>query len=234
MTGSTFSRVGRIGLVVFALVAFATFTMAWFSGANGQVIVGVDLVYVKPELPGAPHPLIEYFLEVAPLPAYLGVLLAFTVAVRRRWARFVAVAVVVLAAALTGAAAVGLLTSVEDYWQPYEVQRYRGYALLTAVLAVLLLAAAGALAAGLRHAYHGFVVVLLFAAAAFQLIGTVLLAGQGVGSAMTVVPWLTAWAYLLAAGCALLALTSSAPPAAETPGPDPVLPGHTGDPVVRG
>ncbi|GGM21553.1 hypothetical protein GCM10011608_02750 [Micromonospora sonchi] len=227
MTGSTFSRVGRIGLVVFALVAFATFTMAWFSGANGQVIVGVDLNYVKPELPGVPHPLLEYFLEVAPLPAYLGLLLAGTVAVRRRWARFVAVAVVVLAAVLTVAVAAGLLASIEDYWKSYEVQRYRLYALVTVALAVLLLAAAGALAAGLRHAYHGFVIVLLFASAAFQLTCTVLLAGEGVGSAMTVVPWLAAWAYLLAAACALLALTDS-----RTFGSAP--PDHTGNPAVGG
>ncbi|MEV6813697.1 hypothetical protein [Micromonospora sp. NPDC051296] len=230
MTVSTLSRAGRAGLVLLAVVAFATFTLPWFS-ADGRVVIGLDLVYLKSELPGVPHPLIEYFVEVAPLPAYVGLLLAGTVAVRRRWARFVAVAVAVLAAALAAVAAAGLFGGIEDYWQPDEALRYRLYALITAVLAVLLLAAAIALAAGLRGAYHGFVVVLLLASAAFQFTGTALLAGQGVGSTMTAVPWLTGVAYLLAAGCTLLAAIG---PAGTGPAPAPPAPDPAGISAVRG
>ncbi|MGS2616337.1 hypothetical protein ACVCAH_17695 [Micromonospora sp. LZ34] len=196
--------------MLFALAAFGLFTMPWFRGDGGEVIIGLDLGYVEPELPSTPNPLTQYFLELAPLPAYVGLLLAFTVAVRRRWARIVAVVVVVLAAALTVAAAAGLLTSVEDYWEPAEVGRYRLFALVTVALAVLLLAAAGTLAVGLRQVYQGVVVALLLAFTAFHVVNVAILAGSGVGERMTVAAWLPALAYLLAAGCAVLAATGAA------------------------
>ncbi|MEV5763620.1 hypothetical protein AB0L34_03440 [Micromonospora sp. NPDC052213] len=210
MTGMMLRRAGRLGFVLFALAAFGFFMLPWFKGDNGDVIIGLDLGYVESELPGNPNPLTQYFLEQAPLPAYVGLLLAFTVAVRRRWARIVAVVVVVLAAALTVAAAAALLTGVEDYWEPTEVRRYQLFALVTVALAVLLLAAAGTLAAGLRQVYHGFVVALLLAFTAFHLVNVAILAGQGVGETMTAAAWLPAPAYLLAAGCAVLAATGAA------------------------
>lgn len=210
MTGIRLRRAGRLGFVLFALVAFGLFTLPWFRGDGGDVIIGLDLGYVESELPGTPSPLTQYFLEMAPLPAYLGLLLAFTVAVQRRRARTVAVVVVVSAAVLTVAAAAGLLTSVEDYWEPAEVSRYRLFALVTAAQAALLLAAAVALAVGLRQVYHGVVVALLLAFTAFHLVNVAILAGQGVGETMTVAAWLPAPAYLLAAGCVVLAATGVA------------------------
>lgn len=210
MTSTTLRRAGRAGTALFALVAFTLFTLPWFDSGDGDVIIGLDLTYVESELPESVHPLTQYFSEVAPLPAYVAVLLAFTVAVRRRWARIVAVVVVVLAAALAVVTATGLLSGVEDYWEPYEVRRYQLYALFTGGLAVLLLAGAGVLAAGLRRTYGGFVAGLLAAFAAFHLVGVALLAREGVGDSMTVVPWLPAPAYLLAVACAVLAALGQA------------------------
>ncbi|WP_422734167.1 hypothetical protein ACN26Y_02330 [Micromonospora sp. WMMD558] len=206
----TLRRAGRAGLVLLALTAFVQFLLPWFAGDDGEVVIGLDLTYVEAELPEPANPLTQYFLEVAPLPAYVALLLAGTVAARRRWARIVAVVVVVLAAALAVVAAVGLLSAVEDYWEPYEAVRFQIYAVVTGGLAVLLLAGAGVLAAGLRRAYDGLVAGLLVAFAAFQMVGVGLLAGEGVGASMTAVPWLAGAAYLAAAVCAVLAAVGSA------------------------
>ncbi|WP_146228145.1 hypothetical protein [Micromonospora sp. S4605] len=231
MTGIRVRRAGRLGLVLFAMVAFGLFMLPWFRGDGGEGTTnGLDLVYVEPALPGTPNPLTQYFLELAPLPAYVGLLLAFTVAVRRRWAWIVAVVVVVLAAVLTAASAAGLLAGVEDYWEPAEVARYRLFALVTAALAVVLLAAAGTLAVGLRHVYHGFVVALLLAFTAFHLVNVAILAGQAVGQRMTLTAWLPAPAYLLAAGCAVLAATGAALAERSEPA---ATPAPVGQPAVR-
>lgn len=223
---SWFSGAGRVGLVLGACAAFATFALPWFTSGNDHAIIGLDLVYVRHELPDEAPPLATYFLETAALPAYVAVLLAFTVGVRHRWARFVAVVPVVLATTAAMASAVGLWASIEHYWQPDAVAQYRLFALVTAVPAVLLLIAAGTLAAGLRHVYDGFVVLLLLGFAAFQVIGTTLIARQGVGTTMTAVPWFTVAAYTLAAGCAMVAAIASPGPA-----PKPAAPG-IGDPAV--
>lgn len=223
-------RAGRLGLVLFALVAFGMFLLPWFRGDRGEVVIGLDLTYVGPEVPGTPNPLTQYFLELAPLPAYVGLLLAFTVAVRRRWARIVAVVIVVLAAALTAASAAALLAGVADYWEPAEVRRYRLFALVTVALAVLLLAAAGTLALGLRQVYHGVVVALLLAFTAFHLVNVAILAGQAVGERMTPAAWLPAPAYLLAAGCAVLAAIGAALAERSEPAAAPAPPGQ---PAVR-
>jgi hypothetical protein len=216
VTSTLFRRGGRIGLLVFAVLTLVTFALAWVRVTDGSSFIGFDLHNINDYVPDSSNPLTQLFLEVAPLPAYVAVLLAPTVAVRARWARIVGVVLAALATALAAIVAIGLYSEIEDSWPADRVHRYQAYGVVMGLVAVVLLAATVLLAVNRRGAYHGVVAALLLGFAAFHLGNVAVLAGRATDAvSVTVVPWLTGVAYLLAGLCVVVAAVGYARSAAD-------------------
>lgn len=194
MTPTLLRRTGRTGLLLCALLTAATFTLSWVEVLGGPHYVGFDIGDIAHQVSDADSELTLLFLEIAPLPAYVAVLLSPTVGVRARWARIAGVILVVLAAALTALVAAGLYLESEPY------------AAAVGVLAVLLVAAACLLALDRRGPYHGLVAALLFGSAVFQFANVTLMQSRATAAiTVTPVPWGTAAGYLLAGLCVVVA-----------------------------
>lgn len=197
MTPTLLRRTGRTGLLLCALLTAATFTLSWVEVLGGPHYVGFDIGDIAHRVSDVDSALTLLFLEIAPLPAYVAVLLSPTVGVRARWARIAGVILVVLAAALTTLVATGLYL---------ESEPYPAYAAAVGVLAVLLVAAACLLALDRRGPYHGLVAALLFGSAVFQFANVTLMQSRATAAiTVTPVPWGTAAGYLLAGLCVVVA-----------------------------
>jgi hypothetical protein len=206
VTSTLLRRGGRIGLLVFVVLAFVTLVLTWVKVAGGPSFVGLDMHNISDEVPNVDNPLTRLFLEIAPLPAYIALLLSPTVGVRARWARIVGVILVVLAGVLTAVVAVGLYSETEPGWSADRSDHYRAYAAAVGLLALLLLAAAVLLASDRRGPYHGLVAALLLCSAAFQFGNVAVLHGRKTDAVtITLAPWATGLGYLLAGVCVVVA-----------------------------
>jgi hypothetical protein len=199
-------RAGRLGVPAFTVLAFMTLALAWVKVADGTSFIGFDLSNIADDVPDAQNALTQLFLEIAPLPAYVALLLSPTVAVRARWARITGTVLAVLAAALTAVVAMGLYSEIESWWPADRADRHRVYAVAVGLLAVLLLVAAGLLAVDRRGPYHALVAGVLLGSAAFQFGNVAVLQGRETGAVtVTLAPWATGLGYLLAGLCVVMA-----------------------------
>ena len=81
MTPTLLRRTGRTGLLLCALLTAATFTLSWVEVLGGPHYVGFDIGDIAHRVSDVDSALTLLFLEIAPLPAYVAVLLSPTVGV---------------------------------------------------------------------------------------------------------------------------------------------------------
>ncbi|MBF9133687.1 hypothetical protein I0C86_32840 [Plantactinospora sp. S1510] len=211
MTPTALRRAARICLVILVFAAFAAFTASWFTRANGDTLNGLDLGYLASELNDQPYPVAQFFTEASQLPAVLAILLAPGVAVRSLWGRIVAVLLGLLATMMAVVVLMVVHGRIEDYWEPAWTQRYQLFAVVVGLIAVLVLGAVVTLALGRRQVYGVAVALLLVGSAAFNFYSVAVLSWLGsIDVEVSPVAWAPGPAWLLAAGCALVAVWADA------------------------
>ncbi|MFP8959545.1 hypothetical protein ACLIYP_03070 [Streptomyces nanhaiensis] len=210
MTGRAVRWAGLAGAVVSALAVMVGMALTWATGPDGYRIVGADAAYLEDYLPGLVHPVAQFYVNNTTQFAVAALLLAVTAGVRGPRARFAACGAAALAAAVLVLAAVGSLLEPESYWEPYEVQRFRLYAVVSAVLAVVVLAGAVALLMRAYAVHHGITVVFPLALCALHVSALLVLSTTlGPGATLHAGAWFAAPAYLLTGAFAVVAAYGS-------------------------
>ncbi|MFH0243444.1 hypothetical protein ACGRHY_13665 [Streptomyces sp. HK10] len=226
MTGRAVRWAGLAGAVVSALAVMVGMALTWATGPNDYQVVGADAAYLDGYVPGVVHPVAQFYVHNTTQFAVVAVLLAVTAGVRGPRARFAACGAAVSAAAVLVLAGVASLLEPESYWEPYEVLRFRLYAVVFAVAAVVVLAGAVALLLRTYAVHHGITVAFPLALCALHLSALLVLSSTlGPGATLHGGAWFAAPAYLFAGVFAAVAAYGPGPrtgPDSGTPGRAPL------------
>jgi hypothetical protein len=213
---------GLAGAVVLCLIAAVSDGLPWALGRpDGYLMVGIDITYIDRYVPEL-HPVTDFFVNTHTPLLVVALLLAATVGVRGRRARFGAAVAAALATVLSCVNALSRWFAVDPELAPASVAEDRRYAMAFAGLTVVLLAVTALMILRKHLSYDGFVIAFLLLLAGLELVAVSILFISARAADLTpfiAVPGLAhAGAAVAAAAATIGATLSTRPrPAASVP-----------------
>jgi hypothetical protein len=212
---------GLATAVVLCLVAAVSDVLPWAMGQpDGYLMVGVDISYIDRYVAEI-HPVTDFFVNTHTPLLVVALLLAATVGVRGRRARFGAAVAALLATVLCCVNALSRWFAIDPELGPASVREDRIYAVTFAGLTVVLLVASALLVLRKHAGYDGFVTafLLLLAGVEFVAVGILFMSTRAADlTPFIAVPGLAHAGAAVAAAAATVGASLSTRPRPAPPG----------------